>query len=88
MKNIVGNVWEWTSDWWQVDHGDGPLTDPKGPAEGTNKVKKGGSFMCHQDFCYRFRCAARSQNTVDSSASNLGFRCATDEEEPSIHSEL
>lgn len=34
--------------------------------------------MCHKSYCYRYRCAARSQNTPDSSASNLGFRCAAD----------
>jgi len=64
LKNMIGNVWEWTSNWW---------TSAK-----TDKVKKGGSFMCHKDFCYRYRCAARSQNTPDSSAYNLGFRCAKD----------
>lgn len=31
-----------------------------------------------QDVCYRYRCSARSENTADSSASNLGFRCAAD----------
>jgi len=35
--------------------------------------------MCNKNFCYRHRCSARSENTVDSSASNLGFRCAADE---------
>jgi len=63
-KNMIGNVWEWTADWWT--------------AEKVDKVKKGGSFMCHKDYCYRYRCAARSQNTPDSSAYNLGFRCAKD----------
>ena len=47
-----------------------------GPSHGTDRVKKGGSYMCHYKTCYRYRCAARSQNTPDSSASNLGFRCA------------
>ena len=61
-KNMIGNVWEWTDDWWTEEQVD--------------KVKKGGSFMCHKDYCYRYRCAARSQNTPDSSAHNLGFRCA------------
>ncbi len=42
------------------------------------QTKKGGSFMCHKSYCYRHRCAARSQNTPDSSAHNLGFRCAAD----------
>ncbi|XP_050813481.1 formylglycine-generating enzyme isoform X2 [Gopherus flavomarginatus] len=53
-------------------------TAPKGPSSGTDRVKKGGSYMCHKSYCYRYRCAARSQNTPDSSASNLGFRCAAD----------
>ncbi|XP_063116353.1 formylglycine-generating enzyme isoform X2 [Cavia porcellus] len=51
-------------------------TAPKGPPSGKDRVKKGGSYMCHKSYCYRYRCAARSQNTPDSSASNLGFRCA------------
>ena len=63
-KNMIGNVWEWTEDWWTEEEVD--------------KVKKGGSFMCHKDYCYRYRCVARSQNTPDSSAHNLGFRCARD----------
>lgn len=34
--------------------------------------------MCHKSYCFRYRCAARSQNTPDSAAGNLGFRCAAD----------
>ncbi|KAK7915934.1 hypothetical protein WMY93_011695 [Mugilogobius chulae] len=48
-----------------------------GPKSGSDKVKKGGSYMCHKSYCYRYRCAARSQNTPDSSSSNLGFRCVS-----------
>ncbi|CAH1117930.1 unnamed protein product [Phaedon cochleariae] len=62
LYNMAGNVWEWTQDNW-LGHPD-------------SKVKKGGSFLCHESYCWRYRCAARSQNTKDSSASNLGFRCA------------
>ena len=78
LHHIIGNVWEWTSDWWTIQHNlqQDVLHNPTGPASGTDKVKKGGSFMCHKDYCYRYRCAARSQNTPDSSAYNLGFRCA------------
>lgn len=76
LYNMVGNVWEWTSDWWSTSHLRDPLINPKGPPSGTDKVKKGGSYMCHKKYCYRYRCGARSQNTPDSSASNLGFRCA------------
>ncbi|XP_058812178.1 formylglycine-generating enzyme [Topomyia yanbarensis] len=70
LYNIVGNVWEWTSDLW----------DEHEKAKPPNRVKKGGSYLCHESYCYRYRCAARSQNTEDSSAGNLGFRCAVDAE--------
>ncbi|XP_066471020.1 formylglycine-generating enzyme [Tiliqua scincoides] len=78
LYNIVGNAWEWTSDWWTVSHSANETYNPKGPPTGTDRVKKGGSYMCHKSYCYRYRCVARSQNTPDSSASNLGFRCAAD----------
>ncbi|XP_068265041.1 formylglycine-generating enzyme isoform X2 [Nyctibius grandis] len=78
LYNMVGNAWEWTSDWWAVHHSTEEVHNPKGPSSGTDRVKKGGSYMCHKSYCYRYRCAARSQNTPDSSASNLGFRCAAD----------
>ncbi|XP_044790287.1 formylglycine-generating enzyme isoform X4 [Bubalus kerabau] len=78
LYNIVGNAWEWTSDWWTVHHSAEETINPKGPPSGKDRVKKGGSYMCHKSYCYRYRCAARSQNTPDSSASNLGFRCAAD----------
>ncbi|WAR26959.1 SUMF1-like protein [Mya arenaria] len=77
VKNMVGNVWEWTQDWWVTDHDTQHKTNPNGPDSGIDKVKKGGSFMCHKSYCYRYRCAARSQNTPDSSSHNLGFRCAS-----------
>ncbi|XP_014257461.1 sulfatase-modifying factor 1 [Cimex lectularius] len=76
LYNMVGNVWEWTQDWWSINHSPSPIANPKGPHSGKDKVKKGGSFLCHASYCFRYRCAARGFNTPDSSASNLGFRCA------------
>jgi len=79
LHHMVGNAWEWTSDFWTIRHNALVLhRDPTGPETGKDKVKKGGSFMCHKSYCYRYRCVARSQNTPDSSAHNLGFRCAAD----------
>lgn len=76
LHNIVGNVWEWTSDWWATNHPPDRQANPTGPPNGSDKVKKGGSYLCHKSYCHRYRCAARSQNTADTSAGNLGFRCA------------
>lgn len=74
LYNIVGNVWEWTETLWNKK----PKSSVVNRNERPERVKKGGSYLCHIDYCYRYRCAARSQNTEDSSAGNLGFRCAKD----------
>lgn len=74
LHNMVGNVWEWTSDLWDNTKSATQLSADE--YREAQRVKKGGSFLCHKSYCYRYRCAARSQNTADSSASNLGFRCA------------
>jgi formylglycine-generating enzyme len=52
--------------------------NPTGPRTGTDKVKKGGSFLCHKSYCYRYRNAARTASTPDSGTYNIGFRCAKD----------
>jgi formylglycine-generating enzyme required for sulfatase activity len=75
LYSVAGNVWEWTRDWFGVTHSASETHDPTGPASGPGKVMKGGSFLCHASYCNRYRVAARTSNTPDSSASNLGFRC-------------
>ncbi len=75
LYSVAGNVWEWTSDWFGSRHPKNETTNPRGPKSGTGKVIKGGSFLCHASYCNRYRVAARTQNTPDSSASNIGFRC-------------
>jgi sulfatase modifying factor 1 len=75
LHNTTGNVWEWCSDWFDPTYYRGsPRLDPAGPESGTHRVMRGGSYLCHASYCRRYRVAARSANTPDSSTGNLGFR--------------
>lgn len=79
LYNVSGNVWEWCSDWFSSTfYVDGTCDNPNGPSIGKAKVTRGGSYLCHNSYCNRYRVAARSSNTPDSSTGNIGFRCAAD----------
>lgn len=78
IYDTSGNVWEWCKDWFspsfhQVERKDTRF-NPTGPKYGSSKTMKGGSYLCHNSYCNRYRTSARTQNTPDSSTGNLGFR--------------
>lgn len=75
LYETTGNVWEWCSDWFDPGYyRQSPERDPAGPADGSARVMRGGSSLCHESYCWRYRVDARSANTPDSTTGNLGFR--------------
>lgn len=80
LFDMIGNVWEWTSSPWTSNHlaGESCSCSPVSEAPGASMVLKGGSHLCAPEYCQRYRPAARTQQTTDSSTTHIGFRVARD----------
>jgi sulfatase modifying factor 1 len=86
LLDMCGNVWEWTSDFFRMQHDDEverPCCVPRNPRVSSpqpaapiqRRVIKGGSHLCAPNYCLRYRPAARQGETVDTSTGHIGFRC-------------
>lgn len=75
LHNVAGNVWEWCEDYFSPRHHQTTTSrDPLHNELSPNRSLRGGSFLCNESYCNRYRVAARSSNTPESSSSNIGFR--------------
>lgn len=78
LYNLVGNVWEWTAEPFRLRSQKRDAKLRQAQMKGY-KLSKGGSFLCHKSYCYRYRIAARTGNSPDSTTTHTGFRVVWDD---------
>src|SRR5438445_10287482 len=91
LYDMIGNVWEWTSDWYRSGHSKAATTNPMGPelvslrmapGQTPSRVIKGGSYLCSMNYCSGYRPAARQPQENHLAAAHLGFRTVLNKPSP------
>lgn len=75
LADLAGNVWEWTDSWYRSY---AETASPPTPDATSERVQRGGSFLCHPSYCRGYRVSARSHSSPETALFHVGFRLVSD----------